>query len=305
MLIEQCPDWEAGRQVDFHCHSCYSDGSATPAELLLLADKIKLKAVALTDHDTVSGIPEFLREAEKYPDLEAWSGVEISTDYFSRELHIVGLLVDHHSEALLSFLEKMREQRKIRNEMIQKKLFSLGYQFSWDEPEFARVEFSNIGRPHFAGVLVRKYGFANTQEVFQKLLGHSRPAYVRRKLPTPEEAVKVIRQAGGVPVWAHPVYRERNERRFVTRLAKKLRAAGLEGIEGFYSMFGKAESTMVQEIAQLTGLAVSGGSDFHGTNFPEINLGYGHGGLRVPSELMTELKERQKAVRMAESTGRN
>ena len=279
--------------IDLHTHSCFSDGSATPRELLAEAERKGLTAVALTDHDTAAGIPALLEAAKDFPDLEAIPGVELSSVYASRELHIVGLWIDHTSPKLAAYLEEQRQKRCSRNETMRKKLISLGYDFSWDEPEFEKVEFSNIGRPHIANVLCRKYGFESLQTVFEKLIGHNRPAYVRRDLPFPSQAIEAIRSAGGTAVWAHPTYREKNERNFVKKMAKRLAAQGLGGIEAYYTLFGPYETQMITEIAELTGLARSGGSDWHGSNSLDVEIGTGKGGLRVPDSLLEELRSRR------------
>lgn len=276
--------------IDLHTHSFFSDGSGSPRELLEEARRKQLTAVALTDHDTVSGISDFIEAAKDFPEIEAIAGVELSSIYAARELHIVGLWIDHTSEQLISYLEEQREKRCERNHTMRRKLISLGYDFDWDEPEFSQVEFSNIGRPHIANVMCRKYGFSSPQEVFEKLIGHNRPAYVRRDLPFPSQAINAIRSAGGVAVWAHPTYREKNERNFVKKMAKRLKERGLGGIEAYYTLFGQNETRMVTEIAELTGLARSGGSDWHGKNSPEVEVGTGKGGLRVPDTLLDELR---------------
>ena len=285
--------------IDLHTHSFYSDGSASPRTLLEEARRKQLTAVALTDHDTVKGIPDLLEAAKDFPEIEAIAGVELSSVYAARELHIVGLWIDHTSPVLTEYLEKQRLKRCERNETMRKKLISLGYTFDWDEPEFAKVEFSNIGRPHIANVMCRKYGFTSSQEVFEKLIGRSRPAYVRRDLPFPAEAIAAIRAAGGAAVWAHPTYREKNERSFVKKMSKKLKEKGLCGIEAYYTLFGPYETQMVTEIAGLVGLACSGGSDWHGKNSPDIEVGTGKGGLRVPDTLLNDLRQKCVTVQTA------
>ncbi|MBR2912146.1 MAG: hypothetical protein IKC05_11070, partial [Lentisphaeria bacterium] len=123
---------------------------------------------------------------------------------------------------------------------------------------------------------------------------HSRPAYVPRKLPVAKEAIEAIHASGGVAVWAHPVYRERNEAVWLRRVAKHLTHAGLDGIEDYYSMFSPVETALVTEIAGINDLAISGGSDYHGENSPDISMGSGMGGLRVPAELLNGLKAKKK-----------
>ena len=276
--------------IDLHTHSTASDGSNAPGDIPRIAAETGLAAVALTDHDTVAGIPEFLEAGKLYPQVECVPGVELAAMYGSRELHIVGLFVNHTSEALAEYLAKQREMRRRRNEDIRVKLNILGYPTNWGDEAFAGRDPSTVGRPHFARHLLQ-FGFTDSQQVFDRLLGHSRPAYIPRKLPPVNEAINAIHGAGGVAVWAHPIYRERNESAWLRRVAKHLAAAGLDGIEGYYSMFSPVETELVTEVAANNKLHLSGGSDYHGENSPKITMGSGMGGLRVPAELLNGLKK--------------
>ena len=224
---------------------------------------------------------------------------ELSTMFGNRELHFVGLFIDPETSELAEFLERMREGRRRRNELIRLKLNTLGFPVTWDEPEFAGAssDSASIGRPHFARALMRKYGFPTMQSVFDRLLKRGCAAYVPRELPDPARAIEVIHAAGGIAVWAHPVYRERNERAWAKRIMKRFAPLGLDAVEGYYSMFGPQETALVIELAGVYNLAVSGGSDFHGANSPTIPLGSGAGGLFVPPELLAPLKERCAARR--------
>ena len=281
-----------GEYIDLHTHSTASDGTDAPAQVLELAAALGLKAVALTDHDTVAGLAEFLAAGEAHPEIEAVPGVEISCGYSSREIHLVGLFVDHRSVELTNFLERRREDRVRRNREMMEKLRSLGFELSWDEPEFSAGETGNIGRPHFARALMRRYGFPSMVAVFEKLLGHSRPAFVPRQLPNLAEAIAAVHAAGGIAVWAHPIYRDRAERAWLRRGLRRFTEWGLDAVEGYYSLFGPDETALVKELAAVYGAAVSGGSDYHGGN-STVALGIGAGGLRVPAELLTELKRRR------------
>ncbi len=282
------------RYIDLHVHSRSSDGSETPTRIVEMAAAVNLAAVALTDHDTVDGVPEFLEAAERFPQLEAIPGVEISTMFGNRELHIVGLYIDHTNPVLCEFLEEMRKNRSIRNEAIRIKLNSLGYPLTWDCPALAAAgDSASVGRPHFARALMEKFNFPSLQSVFDKLLKRGCPAYVQRTLPDPVRAFEAIHAAGGITVWAHPVYRERNEHAWARRVMKRFSALGLDAVEGYYSLFGPGETEMVTQLADRFELAVSGGSDYHGDNSPNIDLGAGAGRLRVPEELLEELKKRR------------
>jgi len=281
------------RRIDLHCHSRFSDGSNTPEELLQLAEETDLAAVALTDHDTVAGIPEFLAAGAQYSSVETIPGVELSTLYNGRELHFTGLWINPDCGELLDFLSQMRQARCERNLGIARKLASLGYPV--ELPEQNRL--FSVGRPHFARYILDHYeGFETLQDVFDKLLKSGAAAFVQRKLPSPFEAIRIIREAGGVPVWAHPIYRCRNERAFVRRMLKKLTPGGLCGLECYYSMFGPPETELTLEMAEMFDLAPSGGSDFHGSN-STVSLGTGGGQLFVPETLLEELKARRDVVR--------
>ena len=281
--------------IDLHTHSLASDGTISPGELPQLAAESGLSAVALTDHDTVAGIAEFLSAGEKTSQLAVIPGVELSTNYSGKEIHIIGLFIDHKNETLLNFLELQRQERARRNEEIRRKLTFLGYPVSWSEPEFAAFsDTSSIGRPHFARVLCRKFGIPDKQQAFQQLLGQGRPAYVRRRNPDPVKAIAAIHAAGGLAVWAHPVSRNSGEWAFVRRFCRKFAALGLDAMECYYSAFGPEETKNLLEIARQAGLGVSGGSDFHGDNSRDIALGRGTGTLAIPDEVCFDLVRRHR-----------
>lgn len=285
--------------IDLHTHSTASDGSCTPAEIAALAAALQLAAVALTDHDTTAGIDEFLQSASRFPELEAVPGVELSTRYGARELHIVGLFIDKNAPELEAFLARERDRRIKRNRDMKIKLALLGYPLDDDEPAFAAAGGmgANLGRPHFAQALMEKYHFPDLKSVFEKLLGNNKPGYIPRENASPREAIEAIHSAGGIAVWAHPIYRDRNERAYVKRVARKLAALGLDAMEGYYSLFGPPETQLVTETAQLFDLGISGGSDFHGERSPNIDLGCGAGKLCVPAPLLSDLKERCRKIR--------
>ena len=281
--------------IDLHTHSTASDGTLRPAEIFELACSIGLRAVALTDHDTTAGVAEFTDAARERPECEAVPGVELACSYGGKELHIVGLFIDRHAPLLEQFLACERARRIKRNRDMKIKLSLLGYPLDDDEPAFAAAGGmgANLGRPHFAQALVEKYHFPDLRTVFDKLLGNNKPAYIPRENASPREAIEAIHSAGGLAVWAHPIYRDRNERAYVRRVARKLGALGLDAMEGYYSLFGPPETQLVTETAQQFDLGLSGGSDFHGTRSPNIDLGCGAGKLCVPAALLEDLKRRQ------------
>lgn len=284
--------------IDLHLHSTASDGSCTPSEIIALASERQLAAVALTDHDTTAGIGEFLESAAAHPELEAIPGVELSTRYGARELHIVGLFINPETPLLKEYLAREQSRRIRRNRDMKVKLALLGYPLDDDEPAFAAAGgmTANLGRPHFAQALMEKYHFPDIRSVFDKLLGNNKSAYIPRESSSPREAIEAIHSAGGIAVWAHPIYRDRNERAYVRRVARKLAALGLDAMEGYYSLFGPPETQLVKETAEQFNLAISGGSDFHGDRTPNIELGCGAGKLCVPSELLHDLKARCTSI---------
>lgn len=276
--------------IDLHTHSDASDGSFSPGEILDLAEEKGLTAIALTDHDTVSGVPEFLARGAESSSLDVVPGVEISTDLHGREAHIVGLFVDHEHQPLLELLREIRENRDRRNLQIIEKLNRNGFEVTMEEIlQVAGGE--SVGRPHFAKVLIEKGYFSENQEVFDKCLKHGAVAYCKRVLPSPERTIATIHDAGGITIWAHAVYRRANERAFVRKTLKHLTQLGLMGVETLYTTFTDKQCRMMSEFAEEFDLLPSGGTDFHGTNQPKIALGSGFGELRVPRAFYLALLE--------------
>lgn len=277
--------------IDLHCHSNYSDGTETPEALLEEAQKVGLDALALTDHDTVDGIPGFLQAAAKYPDLLAIAGVEISTLHSGREIHIVGLFLDYNCVELQEFLKDIQFKRRQRNELMAMKLTSLGYDVDIEEIR-AKAGGKIVGRPHFAAHLLKNYDFEDFQDIFDKLLKRGAPAFVPRSLPSPHEAIEMIHKAGGIAIWAHPIYRRSKERSWCRKILKELVPAGLDAIEAYYTQFNEQQTKIVKDLAKEFNILLAGGSDYHGSHHPDIFLGTGYGELRVPADLLAELQRR-------------
>jgi len=276
--------------IDLHIHSTASDGTESPARLPELAASAQLTAVALTDHDTVAGLPEFLARQADFPDIELISGVELSSRYGARELHIVGLFIDPEHPALQKFMESMRTERMVRAEAMQHKLHALGYDISWDDLARAGMTGDVPGRPHFARAMVHKYNFHDVRTVFEQLLKRGCAGYVPRNLPHPAEAIQVIKAAGGVAVWAHLFCVKHNENNAIRNLLRELKTAGLDAIEAYYSEYNQTKTETALRMAKEFSLAVSGGSDFHGFIHPDVKLGTGHGNLQVPDGVLDGLK---------------
>ncbi len=276
--------------MDLHTHSVASDGTLTPTEIVELADKIGLAAVALADHDTVSGVAEFLKAGASCPGLEVVPGVEISTDFDHKELHIVGLFVDGDNIPLNELLREIRSNRNKRNDQLVEKLRGLGFGITIEELlEEAGGE--SIGRPIVAKILVRKGYFSEPQEVFDKCLNRNGPAYCKRILPSPVRAIDAIHAAGGLAIWAHPLHRGGRDRSFMRRVLKAVVPLGLDGVEAYYTQFTPEQTRAVLDVAAEFGLAISGGSDFHGANQAGVELGSGRGELEVTVEVFDNLRE--------------
>ena len=279
--------------VDLHTHSAASDGSDSPSELLAHAVEAGLHGIALTDHDTVSGIPGFL-DAAAGKAIRAVPGLEISSTLFNREIHILGLFIDHTSETLAAFLKEIRKNRNARNAQILQKLNIMGYAISQKELDGCAGG-ESVGRPHFARILVEKGYFQTPQEVFDRCLKRGARAYVPRVLPTPGESIGVIHEAGGLAIWAHPVYRASGERAFVRKYLKRLIGHGLDGIEAYFSLYSFAQHSMLLDASAEHHILISGGSDYHGKNQPSIRLGTGGGSLAVPDEVLDKLEQAWRA----------
>ena len=276
--------------IDFHTHSTASDGSDSPSALLHAAVRQGLTAVALTDHDTVSGLAEFL-DAARGQSIVAVPGVELSTMLYHKEIHILGLFIDPASAALNAFLEAARENRNLRNRTMLEKLNAIGYEITLEELSLkARGE--SIGRPHVAEVLVEKGYFHDVQEAFDRCLKRGARAYTPRQLPPPAECIAAIHAAGGLAFWAHPVHGVRSERAMVRRFLKVLVPAGLDGIEAYYSIFTPAQSAMLEDMAREFQILRTGGTDYHGSVHAGIQLGTGCGVLNVPDELLDAIRRK-------------
>ena len=276
--------------VDLHVHSTASDGTVPPGELPALAAECHLSALALTDHDTVAGVTQFLTRRAEFPELELIAGVELSSRYAAREIHLVGLFLDCNHPELAEFLESMRRERRRRADLLCERLAALHYPLSEEDLRLAGAA-DTPGRPHFARALVNRYHFSGNLEVFERLLKRGAPAYVPRLLPDPGEALRAIKAAGGVAVWAHPIRNHAGEGAFARRVLERLIPLGLDGVEAYYTDFTPWQTACMLELAADFHLAVSGGSDFHGANHPHVDIGSGRGDLSVPDETLIRLKK--------------
>ena len=282
--------------IDLHIHSTASDGTLTPTEIVQTALKSTKSekdpiVIALTDHDTVAGVSEFLKEAKKYKErVTAIPGVEISTNYHGVEIHILGYNVDPENKELLEQLKICRESRDGRNEKIIARLQAEGFQITMEDikPEDPN---ETIARPHIAKQLMKKKYVSSVKEAFDKYLAEGRSCYVERIMPTPQEAIALIRNSGGIPVLAHLMYYKKLNAAEKEVLVSELKEAGLEGIEAYYNTYTPVEEEYVSSLAKQNALLLTGGTDFHGQNKPHISLFTGQGNMEVPEAILPEFME--------------
>lgn len=274
--------------VDLHTHSCFSDGTFTPGELVDYAIEKGLNAVALTDHDTVDGLDALMEYAKGKP-IEVIPGIEYSTEYNQRDVHIVGLFIDHRTPVFLEYLTRFKQSRTDRNHKLCANLRGAGIDITYEALLEANPG-AVITRAHYATYLFDKGYVKSRNEAFERYLGDNTPYFVHREKVTPEEVIGVTLEAGGIPILAHPtLYRLGHEQLEV--LVRRLKAAGLMGIECFYSTYSPAEEKQMKALAEKFNLLPSGGSDFHGANKPGLDLASGYGKLYVPDGILECLKK--------------
>lgn len=275
-------------QIDLHVHSNRSDGTLSPAELVDYALQKGLKAIALTDHDTVDGLDEIMAYAKDKP-LEVIPGIEYSTEYHKRDVHIVGLFIDYKAPVFTEYLERFQQSRVNRNYKLCANLQRAGMDITYEALLEAFPD-SVITRAHYAAFLLEK-GYVNSRnEAFDRYLGDHTPYFVHREKITPQEVIAVTKKAGGIPILAHPtLYKLGREQ--LEQLVSTLKDVGLMGIETMYSTYNSAEERRIKELAKKYYLLESGGSDFHGENKPGLELGTGYGKLAVGAELLENMKK--------------
>ncbi|MFD1436033.1 PHP domain-containing protein [Kroppenstedtia eburnea] len=250
-------EWGRLSRLDLHVHTTASDGMFSPVEVVRMAKAKGLQGIAVTDHDTVAGVEE-ARACGQESGLVVIPGVEISTVANGQDIHVLGYFVDPADEQFQERLREQREARKRRNHQLLDRLTKLGIQITMEEVEARKQDKVNIGRPHIAEVLVEKGVVQNMDEAFAKYLGKDGAAYVTTPRISPEEALVLIREAGGVPVLAHPGLYDDDE--LVLRLAKN----GLAGIEVNHPDHDEEMRVRYTEIVRQFGLLATAGSDFHG-----------------------------------------
>jgi predicted metal-dependent phosphoesterase TrpH len=279
-------------RIDLHIHSTASDGSLTPADIIGHAQKINLAAIAITDHDSVDGSKEALQIGIP-PSLHFLTGVEISAahpPFFpgSGSFHILGYAIHLDDRDLNQALSKLQEARRNRNPEILKRLNKLGFRISLEEVN-QEVGEGQLGRPHIAYAMLKKGFVASVDEAFDKYLGTEGLAYVDKDRIECEQAIDIIRAAGGVAVLAHPALLNIENEQQLDVLIQDLIKIGLAGIEVYYPEHSPQQIRQYTQLAAKYDLLMTGGTDFHGSIMPEIKMGSGTGDLFVPYNLYKEL----------------
>ena len=264
---------------DLHLHSTYSDGTMSPEELVSYAGAIGLSAVSITDHDTVNGQAEAL-EAGRRCGIDVVTGIEFSIEEEAASIHILGYCFDHENRALAAGLEDLAGSRVTRAEQIVRKLAERGISIAFEEV-IAEAGRGCIGRPHIARVLKRRGHVSSVSEAFTRYISDTAPCHVPKKVLPRAEVIRLISNAGGVAVWAHPGW---NIKR--TDMVERLIASGVRGVEVWHPNHTERMRKDILELARERGLACTGGSDFHFIELIEADIGE----VAAPGESVSVLR---------------
>lgn len=274
---------------DMHNHSIFSDGTFTPEELIKIGEKNNLSAIALTDHNTVLGLDRFLNAPNKN-NIDLVPGIEFSTDYMGTELHILGLFIDkryyNEIEEMMKYELKKKEQSNIN---AVNNLIKLGFDLSYEEIKSSTPN-GNINRAIIANNMMNKGYVESVSEAFEKYLNPKLGLYTPPQKISALEIIEYINSIKAVSVFAHPFLNLKTEEK-VREFLIKAKEKHLDGMEIFYSKFTDEQTQTALKLATEFQLIVSGGSDFHGENKPEINMGTGKGNLDIPYDIYLNLKK--------------
>lgn len=274
-------------RIDLHTHSTFSDGSLAPSELVAQALQSQITVLALTDHDTTDGISEAVIASRNQP-IELIPGIELSAQFNGREIHILGYFIDPCSQPLQEKLEHLRTTRVARIEAMVDQLQALGLSLTLHDVQQVAGT-GSIGRPHIAHTLYMKGYVRSIREAFERFLGSGKKAFVPRVIPQSEIAIGWIKQAGGIPVLAHPSWQGFDDTA-TQQACRTLVDQGLEGLEVFYGNFTARQISKNLGLAKRFSLLVTGGSDFHGSYKPEVILGKGSASVKVPPGILDPLR---------------
>ncbi len=285
--------------IDLHVHSTKSDGTLTPTELVNYAIEKGLSAFALTDHDTTEGIGEALEAANKHNNaiangeivglpLEVIPGIEFSTEYMGKDIHILGLYIDYNSFAFKEKIQEFVDSRILRNQKMCASLASDGIDITYEKLLEENPD-AVITRSHYAKYLLNHGYTTSMKEAFERYIGDHCKHFIPREKITPMQAVGLINEVGGLAFLAHPTLYRMSDR-VLEGLIKELKDSGLAGIEAVYSTYTQGEETQMRKFASKYDLLISGGSDFHGTVKPKLDLAVGYGKLFIPESILSDIK---------------
>lgn len=276
--------------IDLHTHSTVSDGSDPPERIPELAVAAGCRAVALTDHDRLDGVPAATARASALG-IEVVAGCELSCAWSPGTMHVLVYFVEGEEGPLQDELVRLQRSREERNRRLADALAAMGVPITYGEMA-AEAGGSGVGRPHVAAVLVRKGVVSSMQEAFDRFLARGRPGYVDKVRLSPAEAARLALASRGVPVLAHPLTLEL-DRAELDRVVGELAGLGFGGLEAVYGRYSPAEREDLAALARRHDLAVTGGSDHHGRYKPDLQVGIGLGDLEVPDDLLDALAARR------------
>jgi 3',5'-nucleoside bisphosphate phosphatase len=281
-------------KIDLHIHSTESDGSLTPAQIISRAKQLGIKAVSITDHDTVAGVKSALT-LSKREGIGCISGVEVSAAApppfdIPGSLHILGYGMDPDHGELGRMLGRLLQARLDRFPQMIEKLKTLHIDISYEAAQ-SMAGSAPVSRPHIARAMVAAGAVSSVDEAFDRFLANGKPAYVDRYRIPIEEVLSTVSAAGGICVLAHPGLIRMETEQKVEALITRLGQMGMKGVEAYYPEHTAAQVRYFKELAEASGLMVTGGTDFHGAVRPEIELGVGRGDFFVPGQLWEKLME--------------
>lgn len=281
------------KYIDLHVHSTVSDGSFTPSELVNYAVQKNLCAFALTDHDTIDGIDEAMHEASRInntvnePIIQVIPGIELSSDYNGKDIHILGLNIDYKNAEFLKELESFKKSRNARNEKLLELLNQNGFNITTKKIKY-RFGNAILTRAHFA-ILMVEGGYVKDKNIaFNKYLNPGCPCYVQKSKISVKEAIDIILKANGKPILAHPLLYKLSINE-LDRLIAFLKSAGLLGIEAIYSSNKWENESRMKQLAKKYDLFITGGTDFHGLVKPNLELGTGYGNMKISADLLKNI----------------
>lgn len=285
-------DYKENLKIDLHIHSTASDGTLSPLEILRRAHQLNLGAIAITDHDTMAGVKDALAQGIP-PSLKFLPGVEISVlppplfPYLG-SFHFLGYSIDPDNTLLNHTCSELQQARKNRNPRILKLLNELGFHITLTQVQKEAGE-CQLGRPHIAQVMLKKGYVKSINEAFDRYLSQGKPAYVDKYRLDCAKAIEIILGAGGVPVLAHPFLIQTQNDKILEDLVITLMEMGLKGLEVYYPEHSPEKTAHYAKIANRRRLLMTGGTDFHGSLKPEIQMGSGKGNLSIPYAIYEKL----------------